>query len=60
MCDFKKKLELALGAKGIKGYGGDLIKTYKILTGLDRVDAGRMFPMVGGVQNQGSQSEDSG
>ena len=38
---------------------GDLIETYKILTGLDRVDAGRMFSMVGGVQNQGSQSEDS-
>ena len=26
---------------------GDLIETYKILTGLDRIDAGRMFPMVG-------------
>ena len=25
----------------------DLIKTYKILTGLDRVDEGRMFLMVG-------------
>ena len=39
---------------------GNLIETYKILIGLDRVDAGRMFLMVGGVQNQESQSEDSG
>jgi len=30
---------------------GDLIETLKILTGLDRVDSERMFPMVGGVQN---------
>ena len=26
---------------------GDLIETYKILTGLDRVDSERLFPMVG-------------
>ena len=26
---------------------GDLIETYKILTGLDRIDSERMFPMVG-------------
>ena len=26
---------------------GDLIETYKILTGPDRIVAGRMFPMVG-------------
>ena len=26
---------------------GDLIETYKILTGLDRVDSEKMFPMVG-------------
>jgi len=26
---------------------GDLIETYKILTGSDRVDSERMFPMVG-------------
>ena len=25
---------------------GDLIETYKILSGLDRVDSERMFPMV--------------
>jgi len=33
---------------------GDHLETYKILTGLDRVDSERMFPMVGGgrVQNQ--------
>ena len=33
---------------------GDLIETYKIPTGLDRLDSERMFPMVGGVQNSGS------
>ena len=26
---------------------GDLIETYKILKGLDRLDAGKMFPMLG-------------
>ena len=26
---------------------GNLIETYKILTGLDRIDSGRVFPMVG-------------
>ena len=32
---------------------GDLIETYKILTGLDRVDAGRIFPMVGESRTRG-------
>ena len=31
----------------------DLMETYKILTGLDRVDAGRMFPMVGESRTRG-------
>ena len=26
---------------------GDLIETYRILKGLDRVDVGKMFPLVG-------------
>ncbi len=39
---------------------GDLIETYKILTGLDRLDAGRMFPMVGESSTRGSQSKDKG
>ena len=32
---------------------GDLIETFKILTRLDRVDAGRMFPMVGESRTRG-------
>ena len=32
---------------------GDLIETYKILTGLDRVDSERMFPMVGESRTRG-------
>ena len=32
---------------------GDLIETYKILTGLDRVDSGRMFPVVGESRTRG-------
>ena len=32
---------------------GDLIETYKILTGLDRVDSERMFPMVGESRSRG-------
>ena len=30
---------------------GGLIETYKIRTGLDKIDSERMFPIVGGVQN---------
>ena len=26
---------------------GDLIETYKIMKGIDRIDAGRLFPLVG-------------
>jgi len=32
---------------------GDLIQTYKILTGLDRLDAGRMFSLVGERRTRG-------
>ena len=32
---------------------GDLRETYKILTGLDQVDAGRMFPIVGDSRTRG-------
>ena len=32
---------------------GDLIETYKILTGLDRIDSERMFPMVGESKTRG-------
>ena len=32
---------------------GDLIETYKIVKGLDRVDAGRMFPMMGETGTKG-------
>ena len=30
-----------------EGWGGELIETHNILTGRDRVDAGRIFPMMG-------------
>ena len=26
---------------------GDLVETYRMLKGLDRVDVGKMFPLVG-------------
>ena len=32
---------------------GDHIETYKILTGLGRIDAGRIFPMVGQSRTRG-------
>ena len=32
---------------------GDLIETYKILKGLDRLDAGRLFPMFGKSRTRG-------
>ena len=32
---------------------GDLIKTYRILRGLDRVDVERMFPLVGKTRTRG-------
>ena len=32
---------------------GGISETYKILTGLDRVDAGRIFPMVGESRTRG-------
>ncbi|XP_055492007.1 uncharacterized protein LOC129697443 [Leucoraja erinacea] len=32
---------------------GDLIETYKILKGLDRLDAGRLFPMLGKSRTRG-------
>ena len=34
----------------------DLIETYKIIKGLDKLDAGKNVPNVGRVQNQGPQS----
>ena len=32
---------------------GDLIETYKILKGLERLDAGRLFPMLGESRTRG-------
>ena len=32
---------------------GDLIETYRILQGLDRVDMERMFPLVGKTRTRG-------
>ena len=34
---------------------GDLIETYKILNGLDRVDVGKMFPLAGETRTRGAQ-----
>ena len=34
---------------------GDLLETFKIVKGLDTLEAGNMLPDVGGVQNQGPQ-----
>ena len=39
---------------------GDLIETYKILKGLDRLDAGRLFPMLGKSRTRGPQFKDKG
>ena len=44
---------LGLYSLAFKRVRGDLIETYEILTGLDRVDSEKMFPLMGGVQNQG-------
>ena len=32
---------------------GNLIETYKILKGLDKLDAGRLFPMLGKSRTRG-------
>jgi len=37
---------------------GDLIETYKILNGLDRVDAGKLFPLVGEARTRGHSLRD--
>ena len=39
---------------------GDLIETYKILKGLDRLDAGRLFPMLGRSRTRGHSLKDKG
>ena len=39
--------QLGLYSLEFRRVKGSLIETYKILTGLDRVNSERMFPMVG-------------
>jgi len=39
---------------------GDLIETYRILRGLDKVNMERMFPLVGKNENQRAQSQTIG
>jgi len=40
-------IDWACNSLGLRRMRGDLTETYKILIGLDRLDAGRMFPMLG-------------
>ena len=46
--------QLGLYSLEFRRVRGGLIETYKILTGLDRVDSERMFPMVGESRTRGS------
>ena len=45
--------QLGLYSLAFRRVRGDLIETYKILRGLDRVDSKRMFPMVGESRTRG-------
>eukprot|EP00061_Rhincodon_typus_P016252 g44363.t1 len=44
---------LGLYLMEFRGMRVDLIETYLILKGLDRVDVGKMFPVAGETRNQG-------
>ena len=43
--------QLGFNSLDFRRVRGDLKETYKILTGLNRVDSERILPMVGEVQN---------
>ena len=44
---------LGLYSLEFRGMREDLIETYRILRGLDRVDAEQMFPLVGRTRTRG-------
>ena len=51
---YKERLtRLGLFSLEFRRMRGNLIETHKPLTGLDRVDAGRIFPMVGESRTRG-------
>ena len=51
---YEEKLnQLGLYSLEFRRVRGGLIETYRILTGLDRVDSKRMFPMVGESRTRG-------
>ena len=45
--------QLGLYSLELRRVRGDLIETYKILTGFDRVDSEKLFPMVGESRTRG-------
>ena len=51
---YEERLDsLGLYSLEFRRLGGDLIETYKILKGLDRLHAGRLFPMLGKSRTRG-------
>ena len=52
--DYDERLSrLGLYSLEFRRMRGDLIETYKIMKGIDRVDAGRLFPLVGESSTRG-------
>jgi len=49
-----------LGRLGLYSLEFGRMRGDKILTVLDRLDTGILFPLAGGVWNKGSQSQDTG
>jgi len=57
---YKERLgQLGLYSLEFRRMRGGHIETDKTLTGLDRLDAGMCFPLVGGLRTRG-QSQDTG
>ena len=51
---YEERLDrLGLYSMEFRRLRGDLIETYKILKGLDKLDAGRLFPMLGESRTRG-------
>ena len=52
--DYEERLSrLGLYSLEFRRMRGDLIETYKIMKGIDRIDAGRLFPLVGESRTRG-------